>query len=124
MNKQLRLILTAPWLGHGKALYGLQQYQKAVVSLQKALDPNPKLIGAWFGLGNALDDAGKPEQALTAYQPYNLRGTLLVKRRTSQTIAQCHTRSICQLKPMLSEPLVKLRSSERSSMNLSFEEAD
>jgi tetratricopeptide (TPR) repeat protein len=56
-------------LGLAKAMpcTTLDRYDDAIAAFEQALSINPDVPYALVGLGNVLDDSGRPEAALAAY---------------------------------------------------------
>ncbi|MBO9997595.1 MAG: tetratricopeptide repeat protein [Cyanobacteria bacterium SID2] len=56
------------WYNLGVAQEGLERYDNAGLSYQRALELNPENAAAWNGLGYALERSGRYEEALNAYE--------------------------------------------------------
>lgn len=54
--------------GLGNAYLGAGEPSKAVPHLQKAVEHDPHYSAAWKLLGRALNESGKPQDALAAYR--------------------------------------------------------
>jgi len=52
----------------GSEYYKLEQHDKAVEHLKKAVEQDPKYSGAWKLLGKALARAERKEEAMQAFQ--------------------------------------------------------
>ena len=59
-NALIRLALGTTFLHHAK-------YQEAIVHLRRAVEMDPGYSAAWKALGRALQEAGNPVEARTAY---------------------------------------------------------
>jgi tetratricopeptide (TPR) repeat protein len=89
------------WYGRGLAYLNLDEYDKAIVDLNKAIQLDPKSAPAHNDLGVALDRQGKRDEALAEYRKAteldpeyalahsNLGGALRRQGKLDEAVAEC-----------------------------------
>jgi tetratricopeptide (TPR) repeat protein/ribosomal protein L40E len=94
-----------PWYGKGAALIILGRYEDALVSIDRALDINPRNEVAWLNKGNALTKMGRLLDALRSFNAaikvnpayevaWNNKGNALARLGRYEEALRCYEKAL------------------------------